>query len=96
VRFWVEECYPGAAALQVLAGKIPYRDFWFDKPPLSILAYLLWGARAGWPLRLAGALFVTLLCWLLYRFAVRQWGNREAVLAAGLGAFFLTFGIPCT
>jgi len=91
---WVEECYPGAAALQVLAGKIPYRDFWFDKPPLSILAYLLWGARAGWPLRLAGALFVTLLCWLLYRFAVRQWGNREALLAAGLGAFFLTFGIP--
>ena len=91
---WIEECYPAAGAIQMLHGKIPYRDFWFDKPPLSPLAYLLWGAHGGWPLRVAGAAFVTLVCWLLYRFAARKWGNREAILAAGLGAFFLTFGTP--
>lgn len=91
---WIEECYPAAGAIQILNGKIPYRDFWFDKPPLSMIAYLGWGAEAGWPLRLAGALFVTLVCWLLYRFALEKWGEREALLAAGLAAFFLTFGIP--
>ena len=60
---WIEECYPAAGALQVLFGKVPYRDFWFDKPPLSMAPYLLWGAETGWPLRVAGALFVTLVSW---------------------------------
>jgi hypothetical protein len=91
---WIEECYPAAAAIQALHGKLPYRDFWFDKPPLSIAAYLLWGAETGWPLRLAGALFVTLVSWLLYRFAREKWGRREGHAAALLTAFFLTFGIP--
>jgi hypothetical protein len=91
---WVEECYPAAAAIQILHGKVPYRDFWFDKPPLSALVYLLWGAQAGWLLRLAGALFVTLASWLLYRFARERWGEREGVGAACLTAFFLTFGVP--
>jgi len=91
---WVEECYPAAGAIQILAGKIPYRDFWFDKPPLSMLVYLGWGAETGFLLRLAGAVFVTLVCWLLYRFALEKWGEREALYAAGLGVFFLTFGIP--
>lgn len=91
---WVEECYPAAAAIQILHGKIPYRDFWFDKPPLAPLVYLLWGAYGGWPLRLAGALYVTAAAWLLYRFASTKWGEREGMLAAGLCAFFLTFGVP--
>ena len=91
---WIEECYPAAGALQILDGKIPYRDFWFDKPPLSPLVYLLWGAHEGWPLRLAGAVFVTLLSAVLYLFGRRKWGEREGMLAAGLIAFFLTFGIP--
>lgn len=91
---WIEECYPAAGALQILYGKVPYRDFWFDKPPLSIAPYLVWGAEAGWPLRLAGATFVVLVCWLLYRFALVKWGEREGLTAAFLGAFFLTFGIP--
>jgi hypothetical protein len=91
---WVEECYPAAAAIQILHGLLPYRDFWFDKPPLSPVVYLLWGAWKGWPLRLAGALFVTLVSWILFRFARDKWGHREGVFAAGLTAFFLTFGLP--
>lgn len=91
---WVEECYPGAAAIQILQGKVPYRDFWFDKPPLSAFAYLAWGAESGWPLRLAGAVFIAFACWLLYRFALAKWGEREAVLAACLAGFSLTFGTP--
>lgn len=91
---WVEECYPAAAAIQILHGKIPYRDFWFDKPPLTPLVYLFWGAESGFKLRLAGALFVILVCWLLWRFALEKWGPREGALAAALAAFFLTFGVP--
>jgi hypothetical protein len=91
---WVEECYPAAAAIQILHGKTPYRDFWFDKPPLAPLVYLLWGAAGGWKLRLAGALFVVLVCGLLWRFALEKWGQREAALAAALTAFWLTFGVP--
>jgi dolichyl-phosphate-mannose-protein mannosyltransferase len=91
---WIEECYPAAGALQILHGKVPYRDFWFDKPPLSMGFYLLWGAAAGWPLRLAGALFVTLAAWLVYRFAREKWSETEGLIAASLIAFFLTFSIP--
>lgn len=91
---WVEECYPAAAAIQILHGKIPYRDFWFDKPPLAPLVYLLWGAYGGWPLRLAGSLYVAAAAWLLYRFASTKWSEREGMLAAGLCVFFLTFGVP--
>ena len=54
---WVEEAYPAAAALQILDGKALYRDIWFDKPPLAALTYLLWDARAGVALRIAGAIF---------------------------------------
>ncbi|MFN3325086.1 MAG: ArnT family glycosyltransferase [Bryobacteraceae bacterium] len=91
---WVEEGYPSAAAVQIRAGKTLYSDVWFDKPPLAPYVYLLWGAQAGWLLRLAGALFVTLCCLLIYRFAFEVWGRREGLIAAGLLAFFLTFGIP--
>ncbi|MEO8662619.1 MAG: hypothetical protein ABI693_29435, partial [Bryobacteraceae bacterium] len=56
---WVEEAYPAAAAIRLLNGATLYRDIWFDKPPLSPYFYALFGALAGWPLRLAGALFVT-------------------------------------
>ena len=83
---WVEEAYPTAAAREILAGKMLYRDIWFDKPPLFPVTYLLWGASTGWPLRLAGALFVLLCCWIVSRWA----GLRAALLLA----FFLTFWIP--
>ncbi|HEX5229227.1 MAG TPA: hypothetical protein VFW44_16040 [Bryobacteraceae bacterium] len=91
---WVEEGYPAAAAIQVLHGKGLYRDVWFDKPPLSALVYLLWDARVGVILRIAGAIFVFACCWMLWRFARDLWGPREGLVAALLLGFFLTFGIP--
>jgi hypothetical protein len=91
---WVEECYPAAAAIQIVHGRSLYRDVWFDKPPLSALAYLLWGAQAGIPLRLAGAVFVAAACWLAFRFAADIWTEREGIAAACLLGFFLTFGVP--
>jgi hypothetical protein len=91
---WVEEAYPAAAAIQILHGKTLYRDVWFDKPPLSALVYLLWDARMGVLLRIAGAAFVFACCLMLWRFARDVWGPREGLAAALLLGFFLTFGIP--
>ncbi len=93
---WVEEAYPSAAALQMLEGRVLYSDFQFDKPPLSAAIYLLWAGQAGWVLRLAGALYVTLCAFLASRIALRWWGPREAWVAALLLAFYLTFGIPAS
>ncbi len=83
---WIEEAYPMTAAIQMLHGRMPYADFWFDKPPLSAAIYLLWGAMPGWLLRLAGALYVTGCAAL----AMRMGG----VYAAWLIAVYLSFGIP--
>ena len=91
---WVEEGYPTAAAIQILDGKLLYRDIWFDKPPLAAYAYLLWDARIGAPLRVVGAIFVFLCCWMVWRFAREMWSPREGLAAACFVAFFLTFGIP--
>jgi hypothetical protein len=91
---WVEESYPAAAAIQVLHGKFPYRDFVFDKPPLGILFYLLSGGRDGWPLRLAGSLYVLLCAFLAARIAARLWNEATGFAAAMLMAFAMTFYIP--
>jgi len=91
---WVEEAYPTAAALQLLDGKLLYRDIWFDKPPLSAYIYLLWDARIGITLRMVGAIFVFLCCLMAWRFARELWSPREGIAAACFTAFFLTFGIP--
>jgi hypothetical protein len=91
---WVEEAYPSAAAAQVMEGKFLYRDVWFDKPPLYALVYLLWDAQPGAGLRWYGALFIALCCSLVYRFALDLWGENEALTAACLLGFYLTFGIP--
>lgn len=91
---WVEEAYPAAAAIQILNGKSLYRDVWFDKPPLSALVYVLWDARMGVLLRIAGAAFVFACCLMLWRFARDLWGPREGLAAALFLGFFLTFGIP--
>jgi hypothetical protein len=91
---WVEEAYPTAAAIQILNGKSLYRDVWFDKPPLSTLVYLLWDARIGVILRIAGAVFIFACCLMLWRFARDLWGPREGLAAASFLAFYLTFGIP--
>jgi hypothetical protein len=83
---WIEEAYPMAAAIQMLQGRLPYLDFWFDKPPLSAALYLLWGALDGWPLRLAGSIYVTGCAALAARLG--GW------YAAWLLAVYLSFGIP--
>src|SRR5262249_15715683 len=62
--------------------------------PLLPISYLLFGARAGWPLRLFGAAEALLACWLAYRFARDLWTQREGFWAAALLGFFLTFGLP--
>ncbi len=91
---WEGDTYPLAAAQQLLHGKVLYRDVWFDKPPLLPLFYLVWGAAAGWPLRLAGALYALLTSVIAYGFARRLWSEREGLWAAGLMGFFLTFDFP--
>lgn len=91
---WVEEAYPTAAAIQMLDGKILYRDIWFDKPPLFPALYLLWDAHMGVPLRIGGAVYIFLACLVAWRFACALWGPREGVAAACFVGFFLTFGIP--
>ena len=73
---WAEETLPLAAAAQVAHGKVLYRDIWFDKPPLLGWMYLVWGARDGFPLRLAGALYALLACWMALRFSDVLWWRR--------------------
>lgn len=91
---WADEDYHIAAALQMLHGKVPYRDFWYDKPPLNAVFYLLEGALPGWPLRLLDAGYVVAACWIVYRFARTWWGEMEARVAALLLAFYLAFYLP--
>lgn len=88
---WVDEAYGIAAARRVLEGAALYRDVWFDKPPLYAWINLLWGAETGWPLRLGGALFALLCCWLGSRAAGTLFTRREGYAAAAALAFFLSF-----
>lgn len=91
---WVEEAYPTAAALEILRGRVLYREIWFDKPPLFPMVYLLWGAAQGWVLRVAGAVFVTLAAAAAW-WTCRRLGHEAAgTFAALLLAFFLNFWTP--
>src|SRR5882672_3340652 len=91
---WADEDYHLAAAVQILHGKMLYRDLWYDKPPLSALVAVLFGAWPGWPLRIAAGLLATTSCAVAFRFASGLWGRREGYCAAGLLAFSLIFYIP--
>lgn len=91
---WADEDYHLAAAIQILHGKLPYRDFWYDKPPLSAVFYLLIAGRAGWPLRMLDTAYLALACYLAYRLARAWWSEAEGVIAALLLAFFMTFYLP--
>ena len=91
---WADEDYHLAAAINILHGKVPYRDFWYDKPPMSAFYYLLIGGFGGWPLRLLDAAYVDAACYLIYRLACRWWGQAEGYAAACLLAFFTAFYLP--
>ncbi|MGO9896093.1 MAG: ArnT family glycosyltransferase [Bryobacteraceae bacterium] len=91
---WEGDAYPLAAAGQWLDGRVPYRELWFDKPPLLAVAYLMFGAQAGWPLRLFGAAYGLVCCWLAYRLARELWSEREGFAAAVLLGFFFVFDLP--
>ncbi len=91
---WAEETLPLAAAQEMRAGKVLYRDIWFDKPPFAPVLYRVLGGEAGWPPRLAGALYGLLCCWIAWGFARDLWGRREGMWAAGLLGFFLIFDFP--
>ncbi len=93
---WVEEAYPMSGALAMLQGLVPYRDFWYDKPPLAMLFYLLCGAYDGWPLRVLSATFVFACAFAAAKCARTRWDELTASFAAGFTAFFLTFGLPAT
>ncbi|HEX6546547.1 MAG TPA: hypothetical protein VF023_09595, partial [Bryobacteraceae bacterium] len=93
---WAEEGYGSAAAVQILHGKMLYRDFWFDKPPLAALVYVLWHGKAGFGLRLADAIYAWACAAAAYRLARHLWSEREAIFAACLMAFFLVFDLPAS
>ena len=93
---WAEETLPLAAAQQMRAGKLLYRDIWFDKPPFAPVFYTALGGEAGVPLRVAGALYALLCCWIAWGFARDLWGRREGLWAAGLLGFFLIFDFPAS
>ena len=83
-----------AAAIQILHGKVPYRDFWYDKPPLAAVYYLAMGAVPGLVLRLWDAVYILLCCFLAWRLARSWWGEAEGCAAALLTGFFTTFYLP--
>lgn len=91
---WADEDYHIAAALNILHGKVPYRDFWYDKPPLSALYYLLIGGHGGWLLRALDATYVITACGISYRLAKLWWSKTEALIAACALSFFLAFYLP--
>src|SRR5579862_2232011 len=91
---WADEDYHLAAAIQMLHGKMLYRDLWYDKPPLAALLCLFLGAQDGWPLRTAGALVALGCCAGAFGIGSRIWGRREGYVAAALMAFFLVFYAP--
>ena len=57
--------------------------------------YLLWGAKSGAALRVAGAVYAWIACLLAYALAAQAFpekgSRREGLWAAGLMGFFLTF-----
>jgi hypothetical protein len=91
---WEGDAYPLAAARQILDGKALYGDIWFDKPPLLPLAYLLFGALPGWPLRLAGAGYALVACRIAFGFGRELWAEREGCWAAALLGFSVCFDLP--
>jgi 4-amino-4-deoxy-L-arabinose transferase-like glycosyltransferase len=91
---WADEDYHLAAAIQMLHGKMLYRDLWYDKPPLTAMAAVLFGGWSGWPLRIAGTALAATSCVVAYRFASDLWSRREGYWAAAFLAYSLIFYLP--
>ena len=91
---WADEDYHLAAAIQMLHGKMLYRDLWYDKPPLAAMVAALFGAWSGWPLRMAGTIIAGASSVIAFLFASALWSRREGYWAAGLLAFSLIFYLP--
>ncbi len=91
---WADEDYHQAAAMQALHGKVLYRDLWYDKPPLNVAVYALFGAAGGVVLRVASAIYAWLVCVAALHLASRFWSHREGRIAASLAAFYLLFYFP--
>jgi hypothetical protein len=94
---WPEETLPLATAQHLLAGKVLYRDVWFDKPPLLAwfyVAVLAVTGHSGYGLRLLGAVYVVAIGMAGYGLARQLWGEVEAWSTALLLGFFLTFYQP--
>jgi hypothetical protein len=93
---WVEEAYGLSAALQLWHGATLYGDVWFDKPPLYALFYWPIAPLGPLALRLWDTLFVTACSMSAFRLARTLFPDRPPApyAAAGLLAFFLSFGPP--
>lgn len=91
---WADEDYHLAAAIQMLHGKMLYRDVWYDKPPLNALVAVLFGAWQGLPLRIVSTLVAVASCVVAFRFASGLWSRREGYCAALLLAFSCIFYVP--
>ena len=76
------------------AGKVLYRDIWFDKPPFAPAFYTLLGGEAAGPCALPA--HCTRCCAACWRGASRAiyGASAKALWAAGLLGFFLIFDFP--
>src|ERR1700709_97419 len=70
---WADEDYHLAAAIQMLHGKMLYRDVWYDKPPLNAMVAVLFGGWFGWPVRIVTTLVAVGSCAIAFRFAADLW-----------------------
>ena len=85
---WADEDYHLAAAIQMLHGKMLYRDLWYDKPPLSAMVALLFGAWPGWPLRIAASLLAAASCARSVPFRVRPMEPARRILGRRITGIF--------
>lgn len=88
---WADEDYHLAAAVQILHGKMLYREVWYDKPPLNALVLASFGAWPGWPLRIFSMALELATAAVAYLFASKAWGPRSGYVAATLYVFFQIF-----
>jgi len=89
-----DEGFYAAVGQRILAGDLPYRDAFDNKPPIVFgwyaLSFLIFGQHV-WAPRLVAALLVSLTTFLVYVQGRLLFSRREALLAAL--AFALSIGV---